>query len=191
MQVLSINNKNNNPSMQALFFPKVPKESAVVSLQIKEAIRNNPFISRLSANTNVLARFISSNDGIIVHHLRLDVFDMVTNEEVASMLYSSRVRESSGGKINLSDTEFIRHIKKPETTIEIVQKGNWFDRLFGRKKERIETIKKQTEYYIFRFLHVDEKYPSRFVSSEMARQMHDAGKQIRAVNDAFLSFISR
>ena len=64
MQVQSINNQNNNPSMQALFFPKEPKASAVVSPEIREAIKNNPFIQLLSAKSNVLARFNSSNDGI-------------------------------------------------------------------------------------------------------------------------------
>ena len=190
MQVQSINNQNNNLSMQALFFPKEPKASAVVSPEIRKAIKNNPFIQLLSTKANVLVRFNSFNDGIKMNHLRLDVFDKETNKEVASMLYSSRMYDFNGGRINLSETEFINHIEKPETTTKIVQKGNWFDRIFGRKKERVETLKKQTDYYNFTFLHTDDKYPLEGITPEIVEDLHNAEKQIRVINKELVASLS-
>ena len=98
------------------------------------------------------------------------------------MLYSSRMNDFFGGKINLSETEFINHVREPETTTKIVRKGNCFDRVFGRKKEQIETIKKQTDYYNFTFLHTDDQYPLKSITLKEVKALNDAEKRIREIN---------
>jgi len=186
MQVQPIDNKRN-VSMKALYFPAKPETGAVVCTEIKEAIKHNPFIKHLSEKTNVLARFHTTNDGTKMYHLRLDVFDKETDSEVASMLYSSRMYGFNGGKTNLSETEFISHIKRPETITKTVYRGNWFDRLLGRKKEQVETIKKQTDFYNFSFLGTKDTYPLKEITPKITEDLRNAEKQIREINNSFIS----
>lgn len=183
MQVQSINNQNNI-SMRALYFPTKPETGAIVRNEIKIALERNPFIKELSEATNVLARFISTNDGKQIHryHLRLDVFDKETNKEVASMLYSSRTHDYNGAKTNLSETEFINHIEKPQTLIKTVYRGNWYDRLLKRKKEKIETLKTQTSYYNFSFLHENDTYPINGITPALTKELNNAEKEFRKIN---------
>ena len=183
MQVQSINNQNNI-SMRALYFPTKPETGAIVRNEIKIALKRNPFIKELSEATNVLARFISTNDGKQIHHyhLRLDVFNKENKEEVASMLYSSRTDNYNGAKNNLSETEFISHIEKPQKIIKIVNRGNWFDRLLKLKKEKIETLRTQTDYYNFSFLHENDTYPINGITPALTKELNNAEKEVREIN---------
>ncbi len=181
MQIQSINN-HNNISMRALYFPAKPETGAIVRAEIKDAIKHNPFIKHLSEKKNVLARFHKTNEDSPMYHLRLDVFDKENNNEVASMLYSSRMYNFNGGKTNLSEAEFISHVRKPETTLKTVRRGNWFDRILGHKKEQVEVLKKQTEYYNFSFLRTNDSYPLKGITPKMVEDLNDAEQQIREIN---------
>lgn len=186
MRVQSVNNQNSI-SMQALYFPAKPEAGAIVRTEIKEAIKHNPFIKYLSEKTNVLARFYNTNESTKMHHLRLDVFDKENNNEVASMLYSSRMYDFTGGKTNLSETEFISHVRMPETTLKTVRHGNWFDRILGRKKEQVEVLKKQTEYYNFSFLRTNANYPLPGITPKIVEDLNNAEKQIRDINQKVIN----
>ena len=181
MKVQSINNQNNI-SMKALYFPAEPSAHAIVRAEIKEAVKRNPFIKRLSETANVLARFHKTNEGVQRYQLRLDVFDKENNNEVASMLYSSRMHNYNGAKTNLSETEFISHIEKPRTVIKLINRGNWFDRLLGCKKEKIETLRTQTDYYNFAFLHENDTYPINGITPAITKELNNAEKEYREIN---------
>ena len=168
--------------MKALYFPAEPSAHAIVRAEIKEAVKNNPFIKQLSKTANVLARFHKTNEGIQRYQLRLDVFDKENKKEIASMLYSSRTHNYNGAKTNLSETEFISHIEKPQKIKKIVYRGNWFDRLLKRKKEKIETLRTQTDYYNFTFLHENDTYPINGITPAITKELNNAEKEYREIN---------
>lgn len=167
--------------MQALYFPKQPVHQEVVAPEIKQAIKNNPFIKQLSDTSDVLARFVTTEGGI--HHLRLDVFNNKIKDSCVSMLYSSRLYDLIGGKIGLSATEFISHIHRPEKQIKTVYKGNIIDKIFRRKPEKAETVNTPTEYYNISFLKVDTDYTKLdSVTLAMSNALNNLEKQYRNMN---------
>lgn len=177
MKVQPISN-HNNISAKALVLAKEPAYGAIVHPEIKNALEANQFINNLSQINNVVASFvIGSKDK--AHHLRLDIFDKITNEIAHTMLFSSRIYNINGAKTDLSPTEFIKHVEMPEKVI----KRNWLDRLLKRpaKEEYI-----QSEYFNYSLLHENDKLPIKNLDSSVNEDLNNAEKQMRETAKAQL-----
>jgi len=144
MKIQPINSKNNL-SMQALYFPKTPAHICINDSKIQKIIIDNPYIKKLSEESDVLVRFYDSKSPIFDFYcLTLDIVDFKTKKTILAMRYGNKHVEIS--KSNISKEKFLSEIKPP-SIINTNTRGS-----LSKKINRIrKNYEEESPYYKFSF----------------------------------------
>ena len=131
--------------MQALYFPKTPAHICINDSKIQKIIIDNPYIKKLSEESDVLVRLGDSKSlNYDSYCLMLDIVDFKSKKTKLAMRYGTKNLEK--GKLNISKEKFLSEIKQPS----IINQNNR-----GSLSNKINRIRKNYEeessYYKFSF----------------------------------------
>lgn len=145
MKIQPINSKNNL-SMQALYFPKTPAHVSINDPKIKKIIIDNPYIKKLSEESDVLVRFCDLKKWLdnYSYSLALDIVDLKSKKTKLAMRYDTKYIEK--GKHNISKEKFLSEIKPP-SIINSNSRGSLSNKLNRIRKN----YKEESPYYKFSF----------------------------------------
>lgn len=149
----------SNISMQAIYFPKKPENTYVADKKIQNAIKSNPFISKLSEQADIFVRYWNAKN--VYYSMSIDIVDLQKKQTKVSMSYVTTFLKD---KPNLSELDFISQIKEPNSN----KKGNLLKKIMRSNRMKDEH---------------SENYHMGFVGPHLVRKKLGAIEAIPGWND--------
>ena len=112
-----------------MYFPKKPAHLYVSDENIREAFQKNPFIKKISEETDVFVRYWNANNSYYI--LKMDLVDRKEKKTKLLMSYITKFYDDE--KPDISELDFISSIKAP-TNIKQNSKGSLSKKLMRIKR---------------------------------------------------------